>query len=239
MSMRFSLELGRPWGRANLFLVACLAVAMGCGRGGDRDSARTPGTGTGSAPIDTLGAGGATAPEASRLEGETDSTDAGGRMRAATASADIEGRSGSKLTGRATFTPAVGGGVRVVVDLSGAPPGLHGLHLHQNGDCSAADAASAGDHFNPMGHQHGAPGAAEHHAGDFGNIEVGPDGTGHLEITVVDLTLDSGPNSVLGHAIVVHADRDDLKTQPSGKSGARIGCGVVQAAGGTSPGSSH
>jgi Cu-Zn family superoxide dismutase len=127
------------------------------------------------------------------------------------------------LTGTAVFTPAAEGGVTIVVDLKGAPPGVHGIHLHQVGDCSAPDAKSAGDHYNPTGQQHGGPTSAQHHAGDFGNIEVAADGTGHFEIRMPELTIDQ----VRDRAIVIHADRDDETTQPSGNSGARIGCGVV------------
>jgi Cu-Zn family superoxide dismutase len=200
--------------------VLLAVLGAGCSRSPDRDSSRTSSADNSGRASDreTLGAHG----------------------MATLASAEIEGRSGSTLSGRVTFTPAAGGGVGIVVDLTGAPPGTHGLHLHQNGDCSAADASSAGDHFNPTAHQHGAPGSGMHHAGDFGNIEVGPDGKGHLELTATDLTLDPGPNCVVGHAVVVHANRDDLQTQPSGNSGPRIGCGVVFAGAGrsASPGGS-
>lgn len=140
--------------------------------------------------------------------------------------ATIEGRSGSSLTGTATFTEK-GGGVDVVVDVSGAPAGTHAVHLHEKGDCSAPDATSAGGHFNPTNTTHGAPHAEHHHAGDFGNMTVDADGKGHLEIHADMLTVAAGPNSVLGHAIIVHANADDMVTQPTGNAGGRIGCGVV------------
>jgi Cu-Zn family superoxide dismutase len=76
---------------------------------------------------------------------------------------------------------------------------------------------------------HGAPDAPEHHAGDFGNMTVGADGHGHLEIHSTMLTVAAGPNSVAGRSIVVHAKEDDMTTQsPPGNAGSRIGCGVVR-----------
>jgi len=144
----------------------------------------------------------------------------------AQAKATIEARSGSSLTGTATFTEK-DGGVDVVVDVSGAPAGTHAVHLHEKGDCSAPDATSAGGHFNPTNVPHGAPDAPQHHAGDFGNMTVGADGKGHLTLHSGMLTVGPGPGSVIGHAIIVHANADDMTTQPTGNAGGRIGCGVV------------
>ncbi len=152
---------------------------------------------------------------------------AAGKAASAVATAAIEARSGSGLSGTATFTEK-DGGVELVVDVTGAPPGPHAVHLHEKGDCSAPDATSAGGHFNPDGSPHGAPDAEHHHAGDFGNMTVGEDGKGHLAITTSRLTVKAGPTSVLGHAIIVHAAADDLTTQPTGNAGGRIGCGVVK-----------
>jgi len=143
------------------------------------------------------------------------------------ATAAIEGRSGSALTGTATFTQSLGA-VHIVVDVNNAPDGVHAVHLHEKGDCSAPDAASAGGHFNPGHMQHGAPEAAQHHAGDFGNMTVGADGHGHLELDSTNLTVAPGEMSIVGHAIVVHAKADDFQTQPTGNAGGRIGCGVVK-----------
>jgi Cu-Zn family superoxide dismutase len=145
----------------------------------------------------------------------------------AEARAAIEARSGSGLSGTAIFTEK-DGGVELVVDVAGAPPGPHAVHLHEKGDCSAPDATSAGGHFNPDNSPHGAPDAEHHHAGDFGNMTVGEDGKGHLAITTNRLTVKAGANSVVGHAIIVHASADDMTTQPTGNAGGRIGCGVVK-----------
>ncbi len=147
---------------------------------------------------------------------------------AAQATAVIESRSGSKVTGKAVFTQLPSGGTHVEVWIENAAPGVHGLHLHEKGDCSAPDASSAGPHFNAAGNPHAGPADARHHNGDWGNITVGADGKGHLEITTDMLTVKPGPNSVVGKAVVFHEKPDDLKSQPSGDAGGRFGCGVVE-----------
>jgi Cu-Zn family superoxide dismutase len=155
---------------------------------------------------------------------------AGTPVRGATpeAKATIEPKSGSHVTGKAVFTQLPSGGVRVEVWIEGAPPGTHGLHIHEKGDCSAPDGTSAGGHFNPAGNPHAGPSAPAHHNGDLGNIEIGADGKGHLEITSDMLTVAPGPNSVVGRSIIFHEKADDLKTQPTGAAGGRLGCGVIQ-----------
>jgi len=137
-------------------------------------------------------------------------------------------KSGSHLAGKATFTD-VPGGVRVTVEVSGAPPGEVATHVHEKGDCSAPDAESAGGHFNPLGVPHGLPPDGTRHLGDLGNIEVEPNGTGRTEVVVQGASLVEGaPSSFLGRAIIVHAKKDD-GGQPTGNAGARIGCGVISA----------
>ncbi len=105
--------------------------------------------------------------------------------------------------------------------------GLHGFHLHEVGDCSAPDYTSAGGHFNPSAVDHGGPDAAVHHGGDFGNIMIGEDGSGSLELTSTMLGFD-GENTVVGRAMILHAGEDDLTSQPTGAAGARDACGVVK-----------
>lgn len=145
-----------------------------------------------------------------------------------TASATIEPRSASRLTGTATFTETADG-VHVLIDVAGAPPGEHAVHVHENGDCSAPDASSAGGHFNPEKVEHGGPQTAVHHPGDFGNMTVGADGKGRLELVTSDLTVGESPISVVGLSIVVHEKADDFG-QPVGNAGGRIGCGEIRAA---------
>ena len=114
------------------------------------------------------------------------------------------------------------------MDVAKAPPGTHGLHVHEKGDCSDPEAKSAGGHFNPTAMPHAGPMDAQHHAGDLGNIEVKPDGTGHLEISTSMLTVNPGPNSLVGKAVIFQEKADDLKSQPTGDAGGRLGCGDVK-----------
>jgi superoxide dismutase, Cu-Zn family len=146
----------------------------------------------------------------------------------AIAAATLSGPGGA--SGVVNFTQEAGA-VHVVARIQGAPAGTHGFHLHAGGTCDGPDFKSAGDHFNPGNTPHGAPDAPQHHAGDFGNIEVGADGTGNLDLTTTMLSVgDGGATDVVGKALILHGGKDDLTTQPSGNSGARIACGVVQKA---------
>jgi Cu-Zn family superoxide dismutase len=138
----------------------------------------------------------------------------------------LQAKSGSKLTGKATFTET-DGGVRVVIAVENVSPGEHGTHVHEKGDCSAPDAASAGGHFNPQKHDHGMPTSEKRHLGDFGNINVGKDGKGTLEVLAAGANLKpDDPNSFLNKAIIIHEKKDD-GSQPTGNAGGRIGCGVI------------
>ncbi|MFO7769161.1 MAG: superoxide dismutase family protein [bacterium] len=128
--------------------------------------------------------------------------------------------------GTVTFTDTEEG-VRVVADVRGLEPGAHGFHLHEYGDCTASDFTSAGGHFNPTGAPHGGPDDPQHHAGDFGNIMVGEEGTGHAKLVSQMISLDPGPASILGRAVIIHEGEDDLESQPTGSAGGRAACGVV------------
>lgn len=134
----------------------------------------------------------------------------------------------NKVTGVVTFT-VVHGGVKVIADVSGLSPGKHGFHVHEHGDCSSHDASSAGGHFNPTHKKHGGPDSHERHVGDLGNLDA--DATGRAHYDRVDKVISlNGPDSIIGKSIVIHAGEDDLKTDPSGNSGARIGCGKIEVA---------
>jgi Cu-Zn family superoxide dismutase len=139
----------------------------------------------------------------------------------------IEAKSGSKLSGKAVLTETEGG-VHVVMSLEGLAAGEHGAHVHEKGDCSAADGASAGGHFNPQSKEHGLPGAEARHLGDLGNITIGKDGKGSLDIVAPGANLKDGdPLSFVGRSIIVHAKKDD-GGQPTGNAGGRVGCGVIK-----------
>ena len=144
------------------------------------------------------------------------------------AGGNVEARSGSKVSGNVSFEETGDGRLKMTLKLQGLTPGEHGVHIHAKGDCSANDASSAGDHFNPGEHQHGAPGAESSHAGDLGNINAKDDGTAEMTISVSALEL-TGKKGVVGRALIVHDKPDDFKTQPTGGAGGRIGCAVIKA----------
>ncbi|MEJ2385471.1 MAG: superoxide dismutase family protein [Gammaproteobacteria bacterium] len=151
---------------------------------------------------------------------------AGSTLRAI---ARMEPKSGSSVSGAVVFTafdgPMVMGGV-----LSGGEPGTHAIHIHEVGDCSAADGTSAGPHFNPTGAPHGRPDSpdGQHHAGDLGNITFDANGrAGFDRVLGTGLTF-RGDTGIVGRAVIVHAKPDDFETQPTGAAGARIACGVIE-----------
>ena len=145
------------------------------------------------------------------------------------ATAALQATKGNKAFGEATFEE-VDGKVRVIVFTQGLVPGReHGLHIHEAGDCSSGDGMSAKGHFNPHGKPHGAPGASERHAGDLPSLKADKSGRAKLDVTVELFTVRPGPASVVGRGLIIHADPDDYKTQPTGNSGARIACGVIKA----------
>jgi superoxide dismutase, Cu-Zn family len=147
---------------------------------------------------------------------------------ASTAVAEVKDAKGT-VVGTATLTE-VPGGVRVLLEARGLPPGPKGVHIHEVGRCEAPAFTSAGGHFNPRGTKHGLENPEGPHAGDLPNITIGPDGAGRLESMNDRVTLGTGQNSLFdadGSALVVHAGPDDFKTDPAGGSGARIACGVI------------
>ena len=143
-----------------------------------------------------------------------------------TASAVLHNAAGAEV-GRATASE-VQGGLRVTLEVHGLPPGDHGAHVHTVGRCDPPDFASAGGHWNPLGAHHGTLNPAGPHMGDLPNLVVATDGGATLGINVPGATM-AGLLDADGSAIVVHADRDDMMSDPSGNSGARIACGVFQA----------
>ena len=144
------------------------------------------------------------------------------------AGATLQDKDG-KNVGVATLIQT-GDEVRIAVTGYRLPPGPHGLHIHAVGQCAPPDFTSAGGHFNPGGKQHGRQNPAGPHAGDLPNLEVAASGEGGFDITTKAVTLGPGPTSLFGEkgtSIVIHAARDDDKTDPAGNSGARIACGVI------------
>jgi len=120
-------------------------------------------------------------------------------------------------------------GLRLAISGMDLPPGAHGFHIHTIGRCDGPDFATAGPHWNPTGHKHGRDNPEGAHMGDLPNLLIGTDGRGTLEIDLPGASLSAGAAALLdadGAAIVIHAAPDDMKTDPSGNSGARIACGV-------------
>lgn len=147
-------------------------------------------------------------------------------MNQPAASATLSPTSGSNAQGTVGFVQLADGTVRVKVNLTGVPPGIHGFHVHDKGDCGD-NGNAAGGHFNPAGTAHGAPQGDPHHAGDFGNVTADDAGRVQAEFVTSSITVEAGANSVVGHAVILHANPDDLTTQPTGNAGGRIACGVV------------
>jgi len=145
------------------------------------------------------------------------------------AQAQLQPTKGHGARGSVQFRQ-VGDAVEVVASLSGLTPGHHGFHIHDKGDCSAADATSAGGHFNPSGKPHGHPGHGQHHAGDMPMLHADAHGNATLTALLPGLSVSGGAASIVGRAVIVHADADDFKTQPTGNSGARVACGVIMKA---------
>jgi Cu-Zn family superoxide dismutase len=136
--------------------------------------------------------------------------------------------SGSLVSGRLNATP-IQDGVRITGEIGGLPPGsTHAIHIHEKGDCSAADATSAGGHFNPAQQPHGRVDSGPHHGGDMDNIVANASGVARVDVHALGVSLGGGATDIGGRAIVVHAMADDYVTQPAGNAGARVACGVIQ-----------
>ncbi len=148
----------------------------------------------------------------------------GNEAPAEVAVAQVQPTVGNEVSGTVKFTRR-GDDTLVEIALAHLTPGTHGFHVHEKGDCSAPDGMSAGGHFNPDGHQHGAQ-DGPHHTGDLGNVVAGADGTVNLNEHIKGLLI-SGDHGVAGRAVIVHANADDLKTQPTGNAGKRLACGTI------------
>ena len=140
------------------------------------------------------------------------------------ASAEFQARSGSRVSGKAMLSGLGSDKLRVEVDARDVPPGEHGFHIHEVGDCSAADASSAKGHYNPTGKRHGHHDKAERHAGDLPNLVADAAGTVKYSADLKGLSL----KDVTGLSLIIHADPDDYISQPAGNSGKRIACAVIR-----------
>ena len=143
--------------------------------------------------------------------------------------ADLAPTAGNSAKGTITFTQK-DGTVLVVAKVSGLTPGNHGFHIHEKGDCGAADAMSAGGHFNPMSKPHAHPSSPDRHTGDMPMLVADASGNATLTAELTLMRIGSGLNDIVGKGVIVHKDPDDFTTQPTGNSGARVACGVIRKA---------
>lgn len=158
---------------------------------------------------------------------EDDVTDAMSRRGKADATARLAARTGTGAHGFVRFIQT-DDGVRLIAELAGMPPGQHGFHVHEKGDCSAPDFSSAGEHFAASPNvPHGMPADAQRHTGDLGNIVVDGNGTASLDRKDEVIAID-GDRSIIGRALIVHERGDDGKDAKS--AGGRLLCGVIERA---------
>ncbi len=156
---------------------------------------------------------------------------AGGASRAGGTFVDATGQS----IGWVRLVEDGTGTIHVNVHVAGLTPGLHGIHIHAVGACAPTFAA-AGSHYNPLGHEHGLDNPNGAHAGDLPNFIVNTQGVGHLDATTDGVTISSGPTTIfdttpgaVGSAFIIHAGVDDQVSQPTGNSGDRVACAVLEA----------
>ena len=134
---------------------------------------------------------------------------------------------GNQAAGVVTFESAGKGKVEVKANITGlSPNSKHAIHIHQYGDLTSKDGKSAGDHYNPLGHQHALPDKKVRHAGDFGNLDADANGNATLRLVVDNISLAGRLSPIIGRGVVVHAKVDD-GSQPTGNAGDRIAVGVI------------
>ncbi|TET34946.1 MAG: superoxide dismutase family protein [Planctomycetota bacterium] len=150
-----------------------------------------------------------------------------GKHKIAEAIAVMKPTVGNQTRGIVRFT-RMDDKVKIVAQISGLKPNSkHGFHIHEFGDFSSMDAASAGGHYNPEGFGHAGPDSRERHAGDLGNLVSDANGEARFELVVDNISINGKKNPVLGRGVVIHAGEDDLKSQPTGNAGPRLALGVI------------
>lgn len=144
------------------------------------------------------------------------------------ATASLQPTKGNTASGTLTFTQQ---GNRVLVEgkVTGLKPNSeHGFHIHEKGDCSSGDGMSTGGHFNPLNKSHAHFSTPERHAGDLPALRADASGNATMKYEADIITVAAGPTSVVGRGLIVHAQPDDYKTQPTGNAGGRVACAVIQ-----------
>ena len=142
--------------------------------------------------------------------------------------ASLQPTKGNQTSGTVNFVQ-VGDKVRVSATVTGLKPGReHGFHVHEVGDCGSGDGMSTKGHFNPHGRAHAHFSSMDRHAGDMPALKADGNGRAEASVELDVITVAPGPASVVGRGLIVHADPDDYKTQPTGNAGARIACAVIR-----------
>lgn len=167
----------------------------------------------------------------SESESTDSSTDATERAKA---TAVLGAANNSGVSGTVSFEQVSEGVVKMTVQAMHISPGTHALHLHENGDCSAPDASSAGGHWNPTAMPHGKRGEGDFHKGDIINLEASADSVVNWSSEINGWTI-GGPveTNIVGRAVIIHVAADDFTSQPSGNAGSRVACGVINEEGGS------
>jgi superoxide dismutase, Cu-Zn family len=133
-----------------------------------------------------------------------------------------------KEVGTAALTQAATGGVLIALSVNGLPAGDHAFHVHAAGKCEPPF-TSAGGHFNPGNKKHGMLAAEGQHAGDMPNLHIPASGTLAVDVVNTAITLEKGKaNDANGLSFIIHAGKDDYKTDPTGDAGGRIACGIIE-----------
>ena len=137
----------------------------------------------------------------------------------------INSKSGTETQGTAKFVQT-GKNVEMDLNVYKLTPGIHAVHIHEKGDCSSTDGSSAGGHWNPTNHDHGKFGSETFHMGDIGNLNADKDGTARIVFKTDKWCIGckDETKNIVGKSLIIHAGRDDFKTQPTGNAGGRVGC---------------
>lgn len=144
------------------------------------------------------------------------------------AMARLEPTRGNAVSGVAMFQQR-GDVVLLNLRVQGLKPGReHGFHIHDKGDCSSGDGMSTGGHFNPAGKPHGRHDMSERHAGDLPSLKADASGRVDVQLQITGVSIGGGPADIVGRGLIVHADPDDYRTQPTGNAGARMACAVIE-----------
>lgn len=118
--------------------------------------------------------------------------------------------------------------LKITADVSGLRPNSKlGFHIHENGVCEGPEYKTAGEHFNPHNQKHGRPEGKTRHMGDMGNLETNAEGVAKKVILLPKMQ-PHDMKELIGKSILIHAKKDDLKSQPSGNSGERVACGLIK-----------